>query len=342
MLTFLNANPLKAFKSTLFACALLSTLMPAVHAQTLCDPTLAPQNLEATYTPGFGVLLQWDAVPASVGVQIKATAPMGSNIKKFIVGPEPTQYYVPEFILETGTYTWSIQAACSTVFPYNVTPISIQDTFSIGTPEDTLCSPVTDIDGNTYAVIEINGQCWMQENLRTYRYTNGDAIPTIFSNGSWSAATTGARASSDASIANDPIYGALYNQFAVVDPRGLCPDGWRIPSDDDWTELTSAFGGLSTAGGALKATGTLGSGTGIWQSPNTGATNASGFTAVPAGYRTNSGSYEFEDLVAIWWSNSSTIAGRAFGRRVYYDRVLVNRDQFLNNYGFSVRCLKGE
>jgi len=330
--------------STLFLTfSLLATfgLTSRMQAQTVCDPSTAPQNLEATYTPGFGVLLQWDAVPGSVGIQLRATNPLGASVKKFIIGPEPVQFYVPEFLLELGVYTWSIQAACSVAFPYNVTPVSALDTFLVGLPSsDTLCEPVTDVDGNTYSVIKIGGQCWMEENLRVYHYNNGDPIPTISSSSGWSSATSGARASSDANIANDPIYGALYNQFAVADPRGLCPSGWRIPSDEDWTELTDGFGGLSVAGGALKATGTLGFGTGLWQSPNSGATNASGFSAIPAGYRTNTGSHAFADFVAIWWSSSSTIAGRAFGRRVYHDRVNVNRDQFLNTYGFSVRCLK--
>jgi uncharacterized protein (TIGR02145 family) len=316
-------------------------LATKVQAQTICDPSTIPQALEATYTPGFGVLLQWDAVPGSVGVQLRATNPSGSSIKKFIIGPEPDQYYVPEFLLELGVYTWSIQAACSVVFPFNVTPVSSVDTFLVGTtPVDTACLPVTDVDGNTYPVVRIGGQCWMQENLRAYHYNNGDAIPTISSSSGWSSATIGARASSDGSSANDLIYGVLYNQFATVDSRGLCPTGWRIPSDEDWTELTSGFGGLSIAGGPLKATGTLGSGTGLWQSPNSGATNASGFSAVPAGYRTNTGTYAFMDLVGIWWATGSTITGRTYGRRVYHDRVNVNRDQFLHTYGFSVRCLK--
>ncbi|MBK8503768.1 MAG: fibrobacter succinogenes major paralogous domain-containing protein [Saprospiraceae bacterium] len=137
---------------------------------------------------------------------------------------------------------------------------------------------VTDIDGNLYRTIKIGTQEWMAENLRTTRYTNGEMISKVNNSTTWPNANYGAWCWYDTSSTYELPYGKLYNWYAVNDGRGLCPTGWHEPTDAEWTTLTDFLGGLSLAGGPMKAAGTA-----HWKTPNTGATNASGFSGLPGG-----------------------------------------------------------
>ncbi|MFM8513187.1 MAG: FISUMP domain-containing protein, partial [Bacteroidota bacterium] len=139
---------------------------------------------------------------------------------------------------------------------------------------------VTDIDGNVYYTVQIGNQCWTQSNLKVSTYRNGDNIPTALSNFQWDSTTSGANAIYNNDPVNDGLYGKLYNWYAVDDSRGLCPTGWHVPSDGEWTTLTDFLGGISVPGGAMKSTSTLPM-VGGWNPPNTGATNTSGFTGLP-------------------------------------------------------------
>lgn len=113
---------------------------------------------------------------------------------------------------------------------------------------------VTDVDGNQYNTIVIGNREWMMDNLRTTKYCNGDPIPNTTT--SWVALTTGAWVNFENDNQNDNTYGKLYNWYAVNDERNICPCGWRVATDDDWTALTDQFGGLAEAGGNLKQAGT--------------------------------------------------------------------------------------
>ncbi len=200
------------------------------------------------------------------------------------------QYFLPEVLLSSGTYTWRVQAACSTIPPYYVTPISESSSFTVvggGFCPDS----VTDMDGNVYRTVQIGKQCWIAENLRVERYRNGDGIPTDLSESAWTATNGGAAAAYLNLPENAAIYGLLYNWFTAVDPRGLCPAGWHVPTDAEWTELTDYLGGENVAGGKMKTTGTLDAGTGLWAAPNFGATYSSGFSGLPGGSRIESGFY---------------------------------------------------
>jgi uncharacterized protein (TIGR02145 family) len=142
---------------------------------------------------------------------------------------------------------------------------------------------MTDQEGNVYKTIVIGTQEWMAENLNASIYRNGDAIATGLSDADWENTINtqqGAWAyyNNDASYACP--YGKLYNWYACVDARQLCPVGWHVPTDAEWTVLTDYLGGESVAGGKMKTTGTS-----LWNSPNQGATNSSGFSAVPGGNR---------------------------------------------------------
>ena len=192
---------------------------------------------------------------------------------------------------------------------------------------------VTDIDGTVYTSIVINGQEWMQQNLAVTKYRNGDPIPTGLSNTTWQNTTSGAYAIYDNVAANNTTYGKLYNWYAVNDSRGLCPAGWHVPSDAEWTTLATSLGGSSVAGGKMKST------TG-WISPNTGATNESGFTGLPGGYRYNGGPYDDVGNYGSWWSSTEYGSSVAWNRALVYFNSSVLRNGGNKQFGFSVRCVR--
>ncbi len=317
---------------------ILGVLNPRSQAQ-ICNPAVAPSGLVSTYTPGLGALLEWDAVPGSIGVQLRVDLPSGAVITKRFAGFERDQFAVPDAQLTPGTYVWRVQAACSNTPPYDVTPVSAPDMFVVG-GSSTCPSTVSDIDGNVYQTVEIDGKCWMQQNLRTEHYRNGDGIATGLDNAAWSTTSSGAFAIYNDVLANKDFYGLLYNWFALTDPRGLCPLGWHPASDAEFTELTDHLGGLTVAGGAMKTTGNLFEGTGLWAAPNTGATNSSGFSGLPGGMKNNSGLYESISIQGNWWTSTESAPLLAQMRRLRYLDDDVLRTTMIKYNGLSVRCLK--
>ncbi len=311
-------------------------------AQT-CDPSSPPVNLQSVYTPGAGAQLSWDAVPGSVGVQIRVSLPSGSVVNQRIAGFERSTYLVPDAVLVPGTYTWRVQAACSTVPPtFNATPISAANTFEVpggGPPPFPCGGPLTDIDGNSYNTVIIGDQCWMQENLKVERYNNSEPLLSGLDNAQWAAAAEGASYLYSGLAVNKDIYGLLYNWYAVSDSRGLCPAGWQVPSDADLTQLINEFGGETVAGGALKSVGVLGSG-GLWEFPNAGATNISGFTAHPGGARNELGGASSMGEFGYFWTSTQGVgtANAVFKRLVYLLDDAQSSEQ-PKGAGYSVRCM---
>jgi len=197
-----------------------------------------------------------------------------------------------------------------------------------------------DIDGNTYKTVKIGNQCWTQSNLKVSKYRNGDNIPTGLSNSAWANTTSGAYAIYDNKPVNDGLYGKLYNHYAVTDSRGLCPTGWHVPSDAEWTTLENQLGGSSVAGGALKST-AMQPTPGGWISPNAGATNSSGFTALPGGLRGNYGDFRNVTDYGYWWSSSVSSGSSAWIRYLGSSGSNIYRDgYYLRSNGFSVRCCR--
>jgi len=317
----------------------IAMLPTALQAQP-CDPFVTPSGLSSTYTPGVGVLLEWDKVPTSDGWQIKATTPSGANVTRRLIGGGLDQYLIPDAVLSPGVYTWQVQAACSIIPPYSLTLISAVANFTVGSGSSCPAT-VTDIDGNVYPTVQIGTQCWTSENLKVERYRNGDAIPTGLSDGAWIATTSGASAVYNDVPANKGIYGLLYNWFTIVDPRGLCPTGWHVPTNGEWTQLTDFLGGTTVAGGAMKTTGTLFEGTGLWESPNFAATNSSGFSALPGGFRYyGDGDYYDQGVYGCWWSSSEYSAANAWYLEVVYSDEFATRSSAFKQTGNSVRCLR--
>ncbi|MCX6321469.1 MAG: fibrobacter succinogenes major paralogous domain-containing protein [Bacteroidia bacterium] len=194
-------------------------------------------------------------------------------------------------------------------------------------------STITDVDGNTYSTVTIGTQVWMTSNLKTTKFNDGTAIPLVTDNSTWTWTSTPGYSWYNNAAANKNTYGALYNWY-TVSTLILCPTGWHVPSDAEWTTLTTYLGGESLAGGELKETGTT-----HWLSPNTGATNASGFTAVPGGLRDNYGSFFYVGIGGYWWT-SSEYGSYSWGRSILNDKSNVNRNYTYRRYGFTVRCLK--
>jgi uncharacterized protein (TIGR02145 family) len=191
-----------------------------------------------------------------------------------------------------------------------------------------------DYQGNVYEVVTIGTQVWMAENLKVTKFNNGDDIPFVTDPTSWSNLTSpGYCWYVNTSETNE--YGALYNWY-TVNSGNLCPTGWHVPSDVEWTTLTNYLGGTSVAGGKLKETGTE-----HWMSPNTGATNETGFTALPGGCRDSNGVYTYMSTGGFYWSTTPVgVSTRAWYRYLNYNEATISRLNNNKNTGYSVRCIK--
>jgi uncharacterized protein (TIGR02145 family) len=191
------------------------------------------------------------------------------------------------------------------------------------------------IPANLQSVI-IGTQIWSLNNLDVVTYRNGDSIPKVSDPTEWSNLTTGAYCyynNDSASYAS--VYGKLYNWYAVTDPRGLVPAGWHIPTDIEWTTLTTFLGGESIAGEKLKEAGLL-----HWVTPNS-ANNSSGFTALPGGGRSSTGS--INSLIGergYWWSATEQSTINAWPRSLVNSTIVTFRTSANKKSGFSVRCIK--
>jgi len=206
-----------------------------------------------------------------------------------------------------------------------------------------------DIDGNEYVTVKIGDQWWMAENLRVTYYRDGNPIPNITDDAEWSNLTTGAYCNYDNDSTHISTYGRLYNWYTVNDNRGLAPEGWHVPTDEEWKEL-EMYCGMSRSelddvawrssgdvGAKLKETGTT-----HWISPNAGATNASGFTALPGGYRYINGDfYNLGYLASLWASTEDKDSTtNAWHREIDYNVTWVARYGYSKRAGLSIRCLR--
>jgi uncharacterized protein (TIGR02145 family) len=198
----------------------------------------------------------------------------------------------------------------------------------------TFFGKVSDSDGNTYNTIKIGTQIWMVENLKTTKYNDGTPIPPAQDSVAWRNLSTPGYCWYNKDAAYKNIYGALYNWFTVNTGK-LAPAGWHVSSDADWTTLITFLGGEILVGAKLKEAGST-----HWLSPNTGATNETGFTALPGGYRASFGTFMNVRDVGEWWSSTEGTTDKAWTRYLFSSTNQSFRSNFNKLQGLSVRCVK--
>jgi len=194
--------------------------------------------------------------------------------------------------------------------------------------------PLADIDGNIYHTIIAGGKEWMIENLKSTRFNDGETITYVTDAASWSSVFAPAYCWYNNDTSNKHNYGALYNWYAVTSGK-LCPDGWHVAADNEWYLLINTFGGSASAGMKLKDSTTV-----LWNPPNAGANNESGFTAYPGGMRESDGIYYFQGQKGYWWTSTSASTYSAWYREMRYNCDSVCRLSNDMEAGYSVRCIK--
>ena len=255
------------------------------------------------------------------------TGSFTSNITGLSAG---TLYFVRSYATNSAGTSYGTQVSFTTL--------------AICTCASTVTCPstVTDRESNSYDVITLGSQCWMKQNLRVTTFNDNTAIPVDAGGGTsgnssgysgWLNTTTSAMTVYAHDGSNLTTYGYLYNQYAVNDPKGLCPSGWRVPTDAEWTTLSTCLGGESIAGEKMKVPGTT-----LW-TVNYDANNCSYFSGLPGGFRRNDGLFYFKGENAYFWSSTSA-KNRALSGYSKELRASNDANSYQQNVGLSVRCIK--
>ncbi len=198
----------------------------------------------------------------------------------------------------------------------------------------TVSTVVTDVEGNSYNVIVIGDQIWMKENLKVTKLNDGTSITTNLADTEWGNITAPAYCWPNNSSGYKDVYGALYNWYTINTGK-LCPEGWHVPNNDEWLTLIMYAGGTQTGGDKLKESGTT-----HWGSSNTGATNETGFTGLPAGERYNDGYFFGPGGLGLWWSSTEQDNLNGMMEYIYSHVPVVSLGANYKPGGISVRCIK--
>lgn len=281
----------------------------------------------------------------SVSFEVGETETYGQTIyiSDQLVGIQPLDVHALLKGLSSGTtYHYRVNATglCQVTYgrDYLFSTLKKGESGIIFNP-DLIYDSVTDINGNSYKTIQIGTQMWMAENLKTNRFNDGTDISLVADNSAWANLKSSAYCwyNNDSSSYNLAT-GGLYN-WPAVNTNKLCPKNWHVPTETEWTTLAIYLGGENVAGDKLKGTGTM-----FWRSPNSTATNKSGFTALPGGIRRGTNAYDirFEDIgtSGYWWSSTETSTTEAWARYIYYSDgglIKIANDKRTGN---SVRCMK--
>lgn len=331
-LTQRNLSP----SSTYFYSAWGENVEGIGHGDTLSFVTLLGVTTEkangvsdSTGTIGASVMFG-DVQPSTVGLKWSENADLSSATDSVIaLGADSTIAFSLVGLTKDSTYYYSAYGTNSSGTAYG-------DTLSFVAKSDPCIGmEAFTYQANAYDLIAIGSQCWFAENLRNDSYANGDAIEEVLDSDAWPLTTSGAQAIYDGDSATYfADYGRLYNWYAVTDSRGLCPNGWHVPTHDDWTELVDLFGGYLKANPSLISSET--------DSPSWDGTNSSGFSALPGGRREGgNANFEQEGTAGFYWSSSFYVSeSNARYRKFFNGEIeLVYTSSGVPTFGFSVRCL---
>jgi uncharacterized protein (TIGR02145 family) len=291
------------------------------------------------YTGGNGGTYDGQTINSSGVIGLTATLEAGT----FDTGAGSLTYSITGTPSTSGTASFTLNIGgqtCTLQIPViSNQPLSTHTCGSENVHNPNLSyGSMTDQEGNVYKTIVIGEQEWMAENLNTSTYRNGDSIPTNITNGfEWGNLTTGAWCYYNNDAQFECPYGKLYNWYTVADPRNVCPAGWHVPTDAEWTTVTNFLGGQPVAGGKMKSTGTQ-----YWLSPNTSGSNESGFSGLPGGTRSSNNDGYFLSVGAngYWWSSTEFGTFNAWFRALNYSSGGAGRGTSPKRNGFSVRCLR--
>jgi len=285
-----------------------------------------PTNLIATVKSTSQIDLTWeDNSNNETGFKIERKSDSENYTEVTTLGANKTSY-VNNSLEQNTDYSYRLSAFNST---HDVGEYSNE--VSVTTIK---ALTVSDIDGNEYLAVSIGTQIWMAENLKTTRLNDGTEIPLVTGDSEWNTLVTPGLSWYDNQPDNGNTYGALYNWYSVETDK-LCPSGWHVPSDEEWTTLSDYLGGESVAGGKLKEAGNQ-----HWKSPNTNATNSFDFTALPGGYHNANGSYNLIGEFSRWWTSSAGEIVDSWFWYIGYNSGEIFSRKNARNSGFSVRCIK--
>jgi uncharacterized protein (TIGR02145 family) len=311
------------------------------------------KSLFSGFQPNLYNRVVWDAtndrghgVPAGVYIYSLTTEGVRINKKMLLIDGQQINYSALRSTQFSGINSNQIKInkVLSDVYLLRVTGNNIQTyeqqklQIVVNTTLDIVVSrtTVTGNDGTIYRTVKIGDQWWMAENIKETQYQNGDEIPNVISDSEWANLSSGAWCIYADNDTLADTYGYLYNWFAANDNRNIAPEGWHIPSDEEWNTLIDYLGGDSVAGGKMKETGTT-----HWESPNTGATNESGFSALPGGSRRGpNGQFQHLCLLTRFWSSTEETSNNAWFRMLDNEYSRVIRQEYDKHYGFSIRCVK--
>jgi uncharacterized protein (TIGR02145 family) len=323
---------------------LTPVVLPTISTTSLSGITTSSATTGGNVTSDGGAAVSergvvWDtsSMP-TITLSTKTSNGLGTgNFTSAITGIAPnTIYYVRAYATNSA----------GTAYGNELTFNAIQGVPCPGTPI------VTDIDGNTYNTVQIGMQCWTKENLKVSKYNDGTLIPLDSSGGTsgnfqdetWFSRTTGARSIYEHSQTNFSNYGYLYNWYAAkgitssgsTNYKNICPTGWHVPTDRGWDTLITFLGGENFAGGKMKSINST-----LWESPNSGATDESGFSGLPAGYRDSDGSFRNIRYGAYFWNateyNTNEVYLRELGTN--FNNIYHNAPWFNKTMGNSLRCI---
>jgi uncharacterized protein (TIGR02145 family) len=291
--------------------------------------TVPPSNITSTSArSGVYIISDGGAAVTSSGICWSTNENPTTSDSKVSNGTAATGLNLQINGLTDGT-TYYVRA-----FAINSVGTSYGDQVSFITSPPVKTDPVSDVDGNTYKTIAIGAQVWMAENLRTTKYNDGTNIPLVADSANWRRLITPGYCWYDNDKNYKRPYGALYN-WLTVDTGKLCPTGWSVPSDDQWTELTTFLGGENIAAARLKESGTT-----HWTSPNLGALDSYGFAALPAGARGAQSVFGLMGNDGNWWTSTEDATGTAWARTMRNNQIAVGRNAGNKRSGYSIRCIK--